>query len=256
LAALFAEVVRASRTPSTSGNRYRHWTVMTADGTAIPVPDSQDNRTHYGLPATQPALDAPPHTRSGSTVLPRIHVMALAEHEAHTIRHVALERPPTHTAGTLARELCRSLKADHLLLADEGFLDPAAQAVARANGTDLIWRIHPTSISHDIAPLPDGSRLCALHEHPGKVRVIPPSPPANDEGRSPTLLTTTVLDHQAAPAADLAALSQPRWRLRSSLATLSPGTPQVLRSRWPEGVEQEIWGHLLVHHAIHTLLYL
>ncbi|MEV7004435.1 hypothetical protein AB0N62_43535 [Streptomyces sp. NPDC093982] len=225
---------------------------MTADGTSVQVPDSHDNRAHYGLPATQPAVDAPPHSRA---LLPRIHVMALAEHKAHTIRHVALERPPTYPAGTLARELCRSLKEGHLLLADEGFLDPAAQAVARANGTDLLWRIHPTSISHDIAHLPDGSRLCVLHENPRKVRVIQPSPPAHEDGWNPTLLTTTVLDHQAAPAADLTALSQPHWRLRSSLATIGPGTPQVLRSRWPEGVEQEIWGHLLVQHAIHTLLY-
>ncbi|MFJ7272206.1 IS4 family transposase, partial [Streptomyces sp. NPDC099050] len=30
---------------------------------------------------------------------------------------------------------------------------------------------------------------------------------------------------------------------------------QVLRSRSPDGVEQEVWGHLLVHHAIRQLMH-
>lgn len=255
LAALFKEAVRASPTPPMSVNHYRNWKVMTAGLTTVALPDSPDNRTHYGLPAAYPALGDPPCADSDNGVLPRIHVVALAEHDTRTIRHAVLERPPTRTAGTLARELCAPLKSGDLLLAGEGFLDPATFAVTRANGADLLWRIHRTSVSHDIAHLRDGSRLCTLHDHPRKVRVIEPAPPSQGESMMPTLLATTVLDHEAAPAAELASLSQHRWCLRGSLATLGPGTPQVLRSRWPDGVEQEIWGHLLVHHAIHRLLY-
>ncbi|WP_443057808.1 hypothetical protein [Streptomyces sp. NBC_00724] len=33
------------------------------------------------------------------------------------------------------------------------------------------------------------------------------------------------------------------------------GPAQVLRSRSPDGVEQEVWGHLLVHHAIRRLMH-
>jgi hypothetical protein len=257
LAALFKEAVRASRTPPMSVNHYRNWKVMTADRTTVALPDSPDNRDHYGLPASRPpALGEPPSTRLDNAALPRIHVMALAEQDTRTIAHAVLERPPSRTAGTLARELCGPLRSGDLLLADEGFLDPAAFAVTRANGADLLWRIHRTSVSHDIAHLRDGSRLCTLHDHPRKVRVIESAPPHQGEVLSPTLLATTVLDHESAPAAELAALSQHRWCLRSSLPTLGPGTPQVLRSRWPDGVEQEIWGHLLVHHAIHQLLYI
>ncbi|WP_425300868.1 hypothetical protein [Nocardia wallacei] len=39
------------------------------------------------------------------------------------------------------------------------------------------------------------------------------------------------------------------------LKTHQRGPAQVLRSRSPEGVEQEVWGHLLVHYAIRTLMH-
>jgi hypothetical protein len=86
---------------------------------------------------------------------------------------------------------------------------------------------------------------------PGAVRVI------DAASASSLQLVTTILDHQEAPAPELIALHHCRWRLRASLAslgTLTPDRPQVLRSRWPDGVEQEVWGHLLIHHTIRTLL--
>ncbi|MEV0532600.1 IS4 family transposase, partial [Kitasatospora sp. NPDC050463] len=39
------------------------------------------------------------------------------------------------------------------------------------------------------------------------------------------------------------------------LKTHQRGPAQVLRSRSPEGVEQEVWGHLLIHHAIRQLMH-
>ncbi|MBF6303269.1 IS4 family transposase, partial [Nocardia amamiensis] len=62
---------------------------------------------------------------------------------------------------------------------------------------------------------------------------------------------------------DLAALYHERWEIEIALDELKThqrGPAQVLRSRSPEGVEQEgveqeIWGHLLVHYAIRTLMH-
>ncbi|GHI88185.1 transposase domain-containing protein [Streptomyces xanthophaeus] len=252
LATLFTEATRASRASaaSASGDRYRHWRVVTADAAAIPVPDSRENRSCYGgEPAAVPAQGRrPPHSRRAD--LPRVHVLALGGDTSHTIRHAVLARPPDHSPGTLARELCGAMGTGDLLLADDGFDDPAALAGAWATGADLVWPTRlRTSLQTD-APLPDGSRLCELASFPGTVRVI---------GAAPALsvpLATTVLDHEKAPASELIALHRHRWRLHASLAslgTLSPDRPQVLRSRWPDGVEQEVWGHLLIHHTIRTL---
>src|SRR5262249_18511173 len=71
-------------------------------------------------------------------------------------------------------------------------------------------------------------------------------------------LITTILDHEAAPALELAALYQERWEIETALDELKThqrGPAEVLRSRSPGGVEQEVWGHLLVHHAIRTLMH-
>jgi hypothetical protein len=116
--------------------------------------------------------------------------------------------------------------------------------------------------------LPDGSYLSeivAAKDHrkradPTVVRVVEytlagSGYPAQD---APYRLITTILDPEAAPATELAALYHERWEIETALDELKThqrGPAQVLRSRSPDGVEQEIWGHLLVHYAIRTLMH-
>jgi hypothetical protein len=53
----------------------------------------------------------------------------------------------------------------------------------------------------------------------------------------------------------LAALYAQRWEFESTLDEIEThrgGRRFVLRSQYPQGVEQEIYGFLLVHHAIRT----
>jgi hypothetical protein len=48
------------------------------------------------------------------------------------------------------------------------------------------------------------------------------------------------------------------WRIETTLDELKThqrGPKVVLRSRSPEMVAQEVWAHLLVHHAIHRLMH-
>jgi hypothetical protein len=66
------------------------------------------------------------------------------------------------------------------------------------------------------------------------------------------------LDPTQAPAAELAALYHQRWEFETTLDELKThqrGPKVVLRSRSPEMVAQEVWGMLLVHHAIRTLMH-
>lgn len=48
-------------------------------------------------------------------------------------------------------------------------------------------------------------------------------------------------------------VSQPRDRPRADVARSGPKL--ILRSRYPWGMEQEIYGFLLVHHAIRQLMH-
>jgi IS4 transposase len=71
-------------------------------------------------------------------------------------------------------------------------------------------------------------------------------------------LVTTILDPTAAPAHELAALYTERWEVETALAELKTtqrGPKQVLRSKRPELVAQEVWAHLLVHYALRAVLH-
>ena len=71
-------------------------------------------------------------------------------------------------------------------------------------------------------------------------------------------LITTILDPTTAPAEELARLYAQRWEFESTLDEIKThlGGPQlVLRSQYPDGAEQELYGFLLVHHAIRTLMH-
>jgi hypothetical protein len=60
------------------------------------------------------------------------------------------------------------------------------------------------------------------------------------------------------PDAELAALYHQRWEIENTLDEVKThlgGRHLVLRSRYPDGVEQEIYGFLLVHHALRETIH-
>src|SRR3954452_24372615 len=71
-------------------------------------------------------------------------------------------------------------------------------------------------------------------------------------------LITIILDPQAAPAAELAALYHERWEIEGALDELKThlrGAQVVLRSKTPALVRQEVWGLLLAHFAVRGLMH-
>jgi hypothetical protein len=71
-------------------------------------------------------------------------------------------------------------------------------------------------------------------------------------------LITTLLDPDQAPAGELATLYPERWELESALDELKThqrGPRIVLRSKTPEGVYQETYGHLCTHYAIRRVMH-
>ena len=73
-----------------------------------------------------------------------------------------------------------------------------------------------------------------------------------------TGLITTILDHQQAPAQELAALYHERWEIETTLdesKTHPRGAQIVLRSKTPELVQHELFGLLMAHSAIRGLMH-
>jgi hypothetical protein len=69
-------------------------------------------------------------------------------------------------------------------------------------------------------------------------------------------LITSLTDPEKYPAAELAALYARRWEIElvfDEIKAHQRGRP-VLRAQTPDGVRQEIYAHLIVHHATRDLL--
>ena len=261
---LFATAARPLATPATRGAWYRHWRVMVVDGTCLDVTDS---------PANQALGRAKSGRGEGVGAFPMVRVVGLVEAGTHAIVD-AVQGPYASGEQTLARELARQggpLGPGVLLLGDRLFVGAQLWRAMAGTGADLVWRVKCGSKTAPKLPvdqvLSDGSWLSRLYaasdrrkRHPIRVRVIEYT--LSDPGRRTSVdryrLVTTILDPTMAPAHELAALYTERWEIETALAELKTtqrGPRQVLRSRSPELVAQEVWAHLLVHYALRAVMH-
>ncbi|WP_308464457.1 transposase, partial [Ferrimicrobium sp.] len=70
-------------------------------------------------------------------------------------------------------------------------------------------------------------------------------------------LATTLLDPEVAPSNELAELYQSRWEIESAFGAFKSqlkGDGVVLRSKTPDGAQQELWALLCAYHAIRELI--
>lgn len=254
LRALFAAVCRPLATEASPGAFYRSWRLVAVDGTTFDVPDTAANAGFFGRPGSARG--------AGKGAFPQVRVAALGECGTHAIFAAALGPLAEHETE-LARRLFTCLRAGMLMIADRGFAGFDLWRAAAATGADLLWRVKNSAVLPVAEQLADGSYLSRIyaardkrrHADPVTVRVI-----EYTLAGSATVyrLITTITDPAAAPAAELAALYAQRWELETSFDELKThqGAPRmVLRSQTPGGVEQEIYGFLLVHYAIRTLMH-
>jgi Transposase DDE domain len=71
------------------------------------------------------------------------------------------------------------------------------------------------------------------------------------------VLLTALLDPETAPAAELAELYHARWQIENAFGAFKSqlkGDGVVLRSKTPDGAEQELWALLCAYHAIRELM--
>jgi hypothetical protein len=255
--ALFGRVAKPLATPATPGAWLAGRRLVAIDGTCLDVADSAANDEHFGRPGVN---------KGERSAFPQARVVALAECGTHAIFD-AVVGPYTTPENTLARELIERLEPGMLVLADRGFCGFPLWSRAAATGADLLWRAMPNMKPRHIEDLADGTWLAELHPannsadrhaDPVTIRVIDYE---IDDGRTTDQtyrLFTTLLDPNEAPATDLALAYAQRWEIETAfdeLKTHQRGPRTVLRSKSPDLVVQEIWGHLCCHYAIRTLMW-
>jgi hypothetical protein len=167
-----------------------------------------------------------------------------------------------------------------LILADRNFFSMHRWHTAAATGAHLAWRVKngtrslPATVT---ATLPDGSQQVRLHESDAMLarrrkttgdpravrlagitaRLVEFTVTVTDEaGRtrpSTFRVLTTLLDHQAYPANEIAQAYARRWQVeliyKTIKSTLRDGNRR-LRGQTPDLAEQEIWGLLAVYNAL------
>jgi hypothetical protein len=254
LRALFAAVCQPMATEATAGAFYRRWRLVAVDGTTFDLPDTVANVGFFGRPGSARGV--------GKGAFPQVRVAALGECGTHAIFAAALGALAVHETE-LARRLLAHLQAGMLLIADRGFYGFGLWRAAAATGADLLWRVKNSAVLPVVEQLDDGSYLSHIyaardknrHADPAIVRVVE----YTLAGQATVYrLITTIVDPAQAPAPDLAALYAQRWEFETSLDELKThqGAPRmVLRSHAPDGVQQEVWGFLLVHYAIRALMH-
>lgn len=259
LMALFKKVARPIGTDDMPGVWLAGRRLIAIDGTCLDVADTTVNAEHFGRPGVNKGEQA---------AFPQARVVALAECGTHAV-FAAEVGAYSESEAVLADRLVDRLVPGMLLTADRGFFSYALWRKAVGTGADLLWRIRTDASGPKpvhVEDLPDGSWLADLRQRhstaaraaePMRVRVIDYTLDDGRENAAGYRLFTTVLDPREASAVDLAAAYAQRWEIESTfdeLKTHQRGPRTVLRSKSPDLVLQEIWGHLCCHFAIRSLM--
>lgn len=253
---LYDAVVTPIAHKDTQGAWYREWRLVSLDGSTLDVADTAENQKAFGRPGAS----------RGSSAFPKIRFVALLENGTHVLWAAHMDQYATDEL-TLAEKVIPSLAKGMLCLADRFFPSYKLWRAAAKTGADLLWRTRQNARLDVEKRLPDGSYLSRIYASTSDrrnrrngivVRVIDYRL-KNVKGAAPLYrLMTTILDHEQAPAQELAALYHERWEIETALDELKThlrGAQIVLRSKTPELVQQEFFGLLMAHFAIRGLMH-
>lgn len=253
---LFRTVARPLARPEWGDSWLAGKRLIAIDGTAIDVADTAGNEAEFGRPGVG---------RGEQAAYPQARVVAVAECGTHAVLDAAIGDTGTGET-TLAGELLDRLSPGVVLMADRGFYGFDLWRRATQSGADLLWRIRKNVKPRHVSTLADGTWLADISPSSGpgwrkvpplRVRVIDYDISTGQDTSEKYRLLTTLIDPEKAPADELAAAYHRRWEIESvfdELKTHQRGPRVVLRSKSPDLVRQEIWGHLCCHYAIRTLM--
>jgi Insertion element 4 transposase N-terminal/Transposase DDE domain len=248
-------VLKPMARPEAPGAWYRGWRLMAVDGSCMDVADEAANAKFFGYPAAS----------RGQSAFPQARVLGLVECGTHAVVAASIA-PYGHSEVAMAAELLPAkLSGDMLVMADRNFYSFKLWQAACASGAKLLWRVKSNLGLPVEQELADGSYLSTVFDSEDRarrngqrVRVIDytlkdSASPVQDSYR----LVTNILDPEAAPALELAALYHERWEVESvfdEFKTHMRSTSTVLRSKTPDLVQQELWGLLLAHYGVRQLM--
>ena len=253
LAWLFARSANEWAHASASRDRWRDLALYAVDGMTMRVPDSDENREHFGLASGN----------RGSSAYPLVRLVAVMAVRAHLIANVAFG-PYTHGEYTYAARLWDAMPDDSLTLIDKNFLSAALLLSLQKRGTNRHWLLPAkrTTKWRRLKQLGKGDELVEM-DVSKKARRKNPSLPKTwtarairyqRKGFEPRTLLTSLLDAEIYPTNEVVELYHERWEIELGYGEIKTdmldATKQPLRSKSSDRVRQEIWGILIAYNLI------
>jgi hypothetical protein len=251
---LFERVARPIAQERTRGAWYRGRRLVAWDGTTVDLADEPEIEAAFGRP-----------DGGGAGACPQMRLFALVETGTRVVFGLAGGHLNETCELSLASALLGKLTPGMLCLADRGLVSGRLWREATATGADLLWRVRSNQKFPCRKRLPDGSFLSEMSVDSTDraagtvpVRVIEYTLDGVPGTQPVYRLITTLLDAQAAPAHELAALYHERWEAETTFHEIKvslPGQRLMLRSRSVELIWQELYGLALTHFALRELMH-
>lgn len=253
---LFHQVVRPFATDKTIGAFLGGLRIMAVDGTVFDVPDTEANARVFGYPASRPGTQA---------AFPKVRLVLLIEAGTHLIVD-ALICPYRIGERVRVKKLLRSVTQGMLLMWDRGLHSYVMIQATVAQKCDYLGRV-PKHVKFQVDKvLEDGSYLSWIAPD-GKskkkgageirVRVIEYTIDTDSEPQIYRLITS-LTDITLFPALLLATEYHRRWEVENTIDELKVhllGRKTPIRSQNPREVVQEVYGWLLGHWAVRSLMF-
>jgi hypothetical protein len=218
------------------------------------VPDSDENREHFGLASGG---------NRGASGYPLVRLVAVMAVRSHLITNVAFG-PYKHGEYTYAAGLWDTMPDDSLTLIDKNFLSAALLISLQKDGKNRHWLLPAKSTSkwRRLKRLGKGDELIEMNVSKEARRKNPALPETwtarairyQRKGFKARTLLTSLLDAELYPASEIIDLYHERWEIELGYGEIKTdmldATKQPLRSKTPDRVGQEIWGILIAYNLI------
>lgn len=250
---LFERTAEVWAHASARTHAWRGLAVYGADGTTVRVPDSPDNRAHFG------GQTARWDSTSGYPLVRLVTLMALRSHVLAGARFGAYGTDERVYASELW-----SLVPDHsVVLVDRLFLAAKTLLGIERGGAERHWltRARATSKWRRLKRLGAGDELVEMtvsSEARRQDASLPATWPMRAiryrrRGFKPQTLLTSLVDAKRYPAAEIIALYHERWEIElgyNEVKRVMLAREESTRSKSPRGVAQELWGLALAYNLV------
>ena len=236
---------------SADRDRWRGLALYGLDGTTLRIPDSDENREHFG--SQKGRWDG----ISGYPLVRLVAVMALRSHLVAAACFGSYGRGENQ----YAKPLWDSIPEQSLVLMDRAYLDASVFFELSSKNrhwitpaqTKTSWRLIEKLGKDDLLVEMELSGA-AEQKHPHlprrfDVRAIR----YERKGYPPRTLLTSLVDAKRYPADEIRALYHERWEIELGFGEIKTDMLQrleAIRSRKPEMVKQELWGLLLAYNLV------